>query len=73
MTKAQSMSELQDWIDGQKGPFGRSFDNVMDSLNQKHQIYHSGALIGKDIDTVFAKGNNIQKIASVRFQKQTWE
>lgn len=71
MTKAQSMSELQDWIDGQKGPFGRSFD-VMDSLNQKHQIYHSGALIGKDIDTVFAKRNNIQKIASV-FQKQTWE
>ena len=66
----QQMTELQDWIDGQKGQFERSFDNVMDSLNLKRQIYHSRALIGKDIDTAFAKGNNIQKIASV-FQKQT--
>jgi len=60
-----AIKEVDDWLDEQKGPFKTKFDSTIDSLGLKRQIYHSGALIGKDIDTVFGNKNNICKISSV--------
>jgi hypothetical protein len=49
----KGIQEVDEWLEKQKGPFKSKFDITMDSFNLKRQVYHSGALIGKDIDTVF--------------------
>ena len=38
------------FINGIKGPFKSRFDDCMDSLKLKRQVYHSGALVRNDIE-----------------------
>lgn len=61
----KAQKELDDWLDKQKGPFQSKFDRMMDGLGLKRQVYHSGALIGKDIDTIFGSKKNRTDISSL--------
>ena len=47
--KNNELKELDKSIDDIKGPFKAKFDDLMDSLRLKRQVYHTGALVGNDI------------------------
>lgn len=47
-----------------KGPFQTQFDQCMDEMNLKRQVYHKGALVGNDVDKIMQTGN-IKKIVQV--------
>ena len=53
---------LQTWLEKQRGPFGKKFQAAIDNMNLKRQVYHSGALVGGDINTVFSKKASIDSI-----------
>ena len=53
ISKENELKELDKYISQIKGPFKTKFDNLMDSLNLKRQVYHSGALVGNDIDRIY--------------------
>ena len=42
------MTSLQQQWDANAGPFIRSLDNIITSLNVKRQRYHGGAFVGND-------------------------
>ena len=56
---------LQTWLEKQRGSFDKKFQAAIDSMNLKCQVYHSGALVGGDINTVFSKKASIDSIGSV--------
>ena len=50
-----------------KGPFQTKFDNSLEELNLKRQIYHKGALVGNDVAKIL-QPLNIRKIVRIRFK-----
>ena len=62
--KETELKKLDKHINQIKDPFKTKFDDLMDSLNLKTQVYHSGALVGNDIDRIFGKSNreNLKKV-----------
>ena len=47
-----------------KGLFQTRFCNVMDEMKLQRQVYHSGALVGNDVNKL-TKNENITKISRV--------
>ncbi len=46
------------------GPFTQEFNAVLDDMHLKHQVYHSGALIGNYVKKTF-QPENIEKLANI--------
>ena len=67
ISKENELKELDKYISQIKGPFKTKFDNLMDSLNLKRQVYHSGALVANDIDRIYGNSGrkNLDKIADI--------
>ena len=65
--KTSELKELDKFIDSVKGPFKTKFDDLMNALKLKRQVYHSGTLVGNDIDKIYGKTHrkNIIKFANV--------
>ena len=65
--KTCELKELDKFIDNVKGPFKTKFDDLMNALKLKRQLYHSGALVGNDMDKIYGKTHrkNIIKFANV--------
>ena len=59
------MKNNREWLEKRKGPFAKKFQESMDEMNLKRQIYHSGALVGGDINTLFSNKSNVNSISSV--------
>ena len=51
-------------IDKCKGPFKAEFDRVTDSFKLEQTVYHSGALVGNDVNKL-TKTANIKKLCNV--------
>ena len=51
----KELKEVQDETRKEGGPFKEKFDDFMDTLKLKRQIYHIGAMAGNDIDKIFSK------------------
>lgn len=43
------LAHINQKINVMKGPFQTKFDNTLDEMNLKRQIYHKGALVGNDV------------------------
>ena len=65
--KTSELKELDKFIDNVKGPFKTKFDDLMNALKLKRQVYHSGALVGNDMDKIYGKTHrkNIIEFANV--------
>lgn len=62
-----SIKSEEEVIEKEQGPFLKRYNSVMEGLSLKRRVYHSGALVGNDIDKLFgAKSkNNIIKLSKV--------
>ena len=65
--KTAELKQIDQFIDNIKGPFKTKFDDLMDSLKLKRQVYHSNALLGNDIEKLYGKSywNNLVKFSNV--------
>ena len=48
---------MENEIEKERGPFKERFETIMNNLNLKQQIYHSGAMVGNDTDKIYSKEN----------------
>ena len=48
-------------INSLRGPFQQRFDNTLEEIKVKRQVYHKGTLVGNDVGTIW-HSNNIKKI-----------
>ena len=60
----EELTLLNDKINSMKGPFQTKFDNSLEELNLKRQIYHKGALVGNDVAKIL-QPLNIRKIVRI--------
>ena len=63
-TKKAELASTFESINKDKGPFKTQFDKVLDSFKLERTVYHSGALVGNDVNKV-TKTENISKICDV--------
>ena len=59
-----TLAEHLENIDKCKGPFKAEFDRVTDSFKLERAAYHSGALVGNDVNKL-TKTVNIKKLCNV--------
>ena len=60
----ENLKDTLDQVDKEKEPFKTELDTVLDSFKLERTVYHSGALIGKDVDKL-TKPENINKICNI--------
>ena len=63
----KELKNVEKKIEKERGPFKERFDTFMNNLKLKRQIYHSGAMVGNDIDKIYSKENqeNINKFSNM--------
>ncbi len=67
----KEIKQIEEFIEKEKGPFLEKFHNTMEQLNLKRQVYHKGALIGKDVEKIFgSQGQVIRNKISHVFHPQ---
>ena len=60
----EELTVINNKIKSIKGPFQTKFDNTLEELNLKRQIYHKGALVGNDVAKIL-QSTNIKKIVRI--------
>lgn len=66
-----SIKGEEEVIENEQGPFLKRYNTIMEGLNLKRRVYHSGALIGKDIDKLFGVKSRINIINLSNIYRKT--
>ena len=61
----EQVKKKREWLKQHKGPFGKKFQAAMDDLKLERQVYHSEAMIGRDINKVFSQETSMHTISAV--------
>lgn len=63
-TSQEQLEQIHSKINTLTGPFQKRFDNTLEAMNLKRQVYHKGALVGNDVAKIL-HSNNVKKIVKV--------
>lgn len=63
-TSQEQLEHIHSKLNTLRGPFQKRFDNTLEAMNLKRQVYHKGALVGNDVAKIL-HSNNIKKIVKV--------
>ena len=64
MKVKKELESVEKEFDKQKGIFQTEFHKVLDKMNLKQRVYHSGSLVGNDLNKL-TKSQNIRHISNI--------